>query len=47
MHGEIYVQAVSDDMSLVTFKKSRGDPLEWKRFYHAIKEGVIDLVLAI
>ena len=44
MHGEIIIQNVGDEMSLVSFRKSRGDPLEWKRFYRAIKDAVYDLV---
>ncbi|TPX56583.1 hypothetical protein PhCBS80983_g04431 [Powellomyces hirtus] len=45
MHGEVHIQPVGSDMRLVAFRKSKGDPLEFKRFYRAILSAVDDLVV--
>ncbi|KAI8816884.1 kinase-like domain-containing protein [Fimicolochytrium jonesii] len=45
MHGEIHVQPVSGGMHLIAFKKSKGDPIEFKRFYRAVLAAVQHLVV--
>ncbi|KAI8894776.1 kinase-like domain-containing protein [Globomyces pollinis-pini] len=42
IHGEISIQPVSS-AQLVTFRKSKGDPLEFKRFYKAVYDNVKDI----
>lgn len=44
LHGEISVQAVSS-VQLVMFRRSKGDPLEFKRLYKAILEYVKELTI--
>ncbi|KAJ3141129.1 Chk1 protein kinase [Geranomyces variabilis] len=45
MHGEVQIQPVNTSLHLVAFRKSKGDPLEFKRFYRAIIAAVADLVV--
>lgn len=44
LHGEVSIQAAST-VYLVCFKRSKGDPLEFKRLYKAVLEFVKDLLV--
>ncbi|KAJ3023713.1 Chk1 protein kinase [Thoreauomyces humboldtii] len=45
MHGEVHIRPIGSDMRLVAFRKSKGDPLEWKRFYRMILQSVSEIVI--
>ncbi|TPX72154.1 hypothetical protein SpCBS45565_g00636 [Spizellomyces sp. 'palustris'] len=45
LHGEISIQRLGTDLQLVAFRKSKGDPLEFKRFYRAVLSSVKNLVV--
>ncbi|ORX82219.1 Pkinase-domain-containing protein [Anaeromyces robustus] len=40
LNGVIRIQYVDHDLKLVTFKKSKGDPIEFKRFFRAVIEAI-------
>lgn len=44
LHGEISIQPLNSDTHMISFRKSKGDPLEFKRFYKAVKEGAADIL---
>ncbi|KAJ1332469.1 hypothetical protein BSLG_008771 [Batrachochytrium salamandrivorans] len=46
LHGEISIQRATDEYHIVLFRKSKGDPLEFKRFYKAIHDAVQDIIAA-
>ncbi|KAI9095107.1 kinase-like domain-containing protein [Phlyctochytrium arcticum] len=46
LHGEINSQPAGSDLHLVVFRKSKGDPLEFKRFYKAIFAAVKGLAVS-
>jgi serine/threonine-protein kinase Chk1 len=43
LHGEITIQPVST-FQLVSFRRSKGDPLEFKRLFKAIIDSGSDLI---
>ena len=43
LHGEINIQSTSQ-MQLVSFKRSKGDPLEFKRLFKAVVDSVSDII---
>ncbi|KAI8622428.1 kinase-like domain-containing protein [Chytriomyces sp. MP71] len=45
LHGDVRIQRASDHLFHVGFRKSRGDPIEFKRFYRAIAEQCVDIVI--
>ncbi|KAI9015190.1 kinase-like domain-containing protein [Gaertneriomyces semiglobifer] len=45
LHGEVVIQPVGPNLRLVIFRKSKGDPLEFKRLYRAIAAEVRQLVV--
>ncbi|KAJ3218084.1 Chk1 protein kinase [Dinochytrium kinnereticum] len=47
LNGEIRIQPATDDVSLVVFRKSKGDPIEFKRFYKAILETCEDVIVRL
>jgi serine/threonine-protein kinase Chk1 len=36
LQGDIRIQSFSDDLYMISFRKSKGDPIEFKRFYKAV-----------
>ncbi|OUM59242.1 hypothetical protein PIROE2DRAFT_15257 [Piromyces sp. E2] len=40
LNGVIRIQYVDHNLKLVTFKKSKGDPIEFKRFFRAVIEAI-------
>jgi len=40
LNGVIRIQYVDNNLKLVTFKKSKGDPIEFKRFFRAVTEAI-------
>ncbi|ORX48135.1 Pkinase-domain-containing protein [Piromyces finnis] len=40
LNGAIRIQYVDHNLKLVTFKKSKGDPIEFKRFFRAVIEAI-------
>ncbi|RUS17371.1 kinase-like domain-containing protein [Endogone sp. FLAS-F59071] len=36
LYGDIRVQPMGDGLQLITFRKSKGDPLEWRRLFKAV-----------
>ena len=43
LHGEVTIQPVSL-AQLISFRRSKGDPLEFKRLFKAIVDSVGDIV---
>ncbi|KAI8927436.1 kinase-like domain-containing protein [Entophlyctis helioformis] len=44
LHGEISIQQATKELHMVLFRKSKGDPLEFKRFYKAVYKALDDIV---
>ncbi|KAI8913293.1 kinase-like domain-containing protein [Gorgonomyces haynaldii] len=44
LHGEITIQPVDSETYMVSFRKSKGDPIEFKRFYRSLYDAVGDIV---
>ncbi|KAJ3191633.1 Chk1 protein kinase [Irineochytrium annulatum] len=44
LNGEITIQQATEEWHLVAFRKSKGDPIEFKRFYMAITGACDDIV---
>jgi len=40
LNGVIRIQYVDHNLKLITFKKSKGDPIEFKRFFRAVIEAI-------
>ncbi|KAJ3272405.1 Chk1 protein kinase [Terramyces sp. JEL0728] len=45
IHGDIVIQPTTE-ANIVSFRKRKGDPLEFKRFYKAVTESIEDIVLS-
>ncbi|KAJ3043667.1 Chk1 protein kinase [Rhizophlyctis rosea] len=44
LHGEVSILPIPKGPHMVHFRKSKGDPMEFKRFYKAVKAALGDLV---
>ncbi|KAI8842970.1 kinase-like domain-containing protein [Chytridium lagenaria] len=47
LNGEIRIQPATEGISLVVFRKSKGDPIEFKRFYKAILDACEEIIVRI
>lgn len=45
--GEINIHVMSDDLTLVLFNKTKGDALEFKRFFKFVMYDLKDLVVQV
>ncbi|KAJ3051735.1 Chk1 protein kinase, partial [Rhizophlyctis rosea] len=44
LHGEVSIHAAQDGLHLVHFRKSKGDPMEFKRFYKSVRDALGEIV---
>jgi hypothetical protein len=45
--GDIKVQSAGRDIIMANFRRRKGDPVEFTRFYRAVKEAVSEMICPV